>query len=131
VTVPIGVSRLAVRRQRERREQGSATVMSLAWLTVLAVVGAIALLVTLVAAAQHQVESAADLAAVSAATHVADGEPAVCAAATRVATSMHARITSCHLDGLDVTIAVASTVRIPARSVVLTASARAGPTEEG
>lgn len=103
--------------------------MSLAWLAVLAVIGAVGLLVTLVAAAQHQVESAADLAAASAATHVGDGEPAACATAARVASSMHARVTSCRIDGLDVTIDVASTVRIPAGSVVLRASARAGPAE--
>lgn len=101
--------------------------MSLAWLAVLAVIGAIGLLMTLVAAAQHQVESAADLAAVSAATHVADGEPAACAAAGRVASSMHTRVTSCRLDGLDVTIDVAATVKTPVRSIVLTGSARAGP----
>ena len=101
--------------------------MSLSWLVVLAVIGAVGLLVTLVAAAEHQVESAADLAAVSAATHVGDGEPAACAAAARVASSMHARVTSCRIDGLDVTIDVTSTVGTPVRSVVLTASARAGP----
>lgn len=101
--------------------------MSLAWLAVLAVIGAVGLLMTLVAAAQHQVESAADLAAVSAATHVVDGEQATCDAAARVAASMHARLTSCRIDGLDVSIRVASTVTIPARRLILTASARAGP----
>lgn len=105
--------------------------MSLAWLTVLAVIGAVGLLMTLVAAAQHQVESAADLAAVSAATHLGDGEPAACAAAARIASSMHARVTSCRIDDLDVTIAVASTVETPVRSIVLTASARAGPVASG
>ncbi|HEY8788437.1 MAG TPA: Rv3654c family TadE-like protein [Actinopolymorphaceae bacterium] len=114
---------------RRRREEGSATVMSLSWLVVLAVIGAVGLLVTLVAAAEHQVESAADLAAVSAATHVGDGQPAACAAAARVASSMHARVTSCHIDGLDVRVDVASTVEIPARSLVLTASASAGPAD--
>jgi len=116
---------------RGRREEGSATVMSLSWLAVLAVIGAAGLLMTLVAAAQHQVESAADLAAVSAATHIGDGEQAACAAAARVASSMHARVTSCRVDGLGVAVDVASTVRIPARRVVLTASARAGPADSG
>lgn len=101
--------------------------MSLAWLAVLAVIGAVGLLMTLVAAAQHQVESAADLAAVSAATHLGDGDRAACAAAARVATAMHARLTSCRIDGVDVAVGLASTVRIPARSLVLSASARAGP----
>jgi len=105
--------------------------MSLSWLAVLAVIGAVGLLMTLVAAAQHQAESAADLAAVSAATHIGDGEQAACAAAARVASSMHARVTSCRLDGFDVDVEVASTVRVPARSLVLTASARAGPAEPG
>jgi secretion/DNA translocation related TadE-like protein len=103
--------------------------MSLAWLAILAVIAAVGLVVTLVAAAQHQVESAADLAAVSAATHVGDGEPAACAAAGRVAASMHARITSCHVDGFEVIVDVASTVEIPSRSLILVASARAGPAD--
>jgi secretion/DNA translocation related TadE-like protein len=104
--------------------------MSLAWLAILAVIAAVGLLVTLVAAAQHQVESAADLAAVSAATHVADGELAACAAASRVAASMHARVTSCRVDGFDVRVDVAATVEVPSRSLVLTASARAGPADQ-
>jgi secretion/DNA translocation related TadE-like protein len=114
---------------RGRREAGSATVMSLSWLAVLAVIGTVGLLVTLVAAAQHQVESAADLAAVSAATHIGEGQPVACAAASRVASSMRARVTSCRLDGFDVAVEVASTVSIPSRTLVLTASARAGPAE--
>jgi len=104
--------------------------MSLAWLSVLAVIGAVGLLMALVAAAQHQVESAADLAAVSAATHVGDGQGPACAAARRVASTMHARVTSCRVNGFDVTVDVASTVETPVRSVVLTASARAGPVTE-
>lgn len=104
--------------------------MSLAWLTVLAVVGMVALLVTLVAAAQHQVESAADLAAVSAASHVGDGERAACASADRVAESMRARVTSCRLVGFDVWIDVASTVDTPLKRLTLTSSARAGPADD-
>jgi secretion/DNA translocation related TadE-like protein len=103
--------------------------MSLAWLAVLAVIGVVGLLVTLVAAAQHQVESAADLAAVSAATHVADGQSVACAAAARVAGSMHARVTSCRVDGFDVTVELVSTIEIPSRTLSLRASARAGPIE--
>ncbi len=101
----------------------------LAWFTVLAVLVTVALLVALVAAAQHQVEAAADLAALSAATHIADGEEQACRAAGRVAASMRAAVTDCRVRGLDVELDVQSIVNLRARRLVLTATARAGPAE--
>jgi len=48
---------------------------------------------------RHRAEAAADLAALAAASHAADGEIAACAHGARVAEGMSARLVSCRLAG--------------------------------
>jgi secretion/DNA translocation related TadE-like protein len=111
-----------------RTERGSGTVLSLFWLSIFGCGVVVALVVALLIAQAHQISSAADLAALSAAVHAADGQPAACAAASRVAGSMTATVQSCRLDGLVVTVELQSRgitlwgVHLPMR-----AAARAGP----
>jgi secretion/DNA translocation related TadE-like protein len=78
--------------------------------------------------ARHRAQAAADLAAVAAAAHLADGTNAACAQAAGVARAMHTAVTQCAIEELDVVVAVHATVSLgridvgPAR-----AAARAGP----
>lgn len=78
--------------------------------------------------ARHRAQAAADLAAVAAAVHLAEGTPAACSRAAALALAMSTVVTQCGVEGLDVVVTVEAGVpfgRIamgPAR-----ASARAGP----
>lgn len=71
-------------RDRRRGQAGLATVWALAWIAVAATFAWGVLLLAAAVSAQHHVEGAADLVAVSAATDLAAGGDA-CAAAARVA----------------------------------------------
>jgi len=78
--------------------------------------------------ARHRPHSAADLAALAAAMHLAYGIEAACMQASTVAKAMRAAITQCTVDKLDVVVTVDVNVALgrlgvgPAR-----AFARAGP----
>ena len=78
--------------------------------------------------ARHRAQAAADLAAVAAAVHLADGTGAACSQASVLARAMSAAVTHCEVEGLDVVVTVETSVPIarigvgPAR-----ATARAGP----
>ena len=82
--------------------------------------------------ARHRAQAAADLAALAAATHIADGATAACAQASALAHAMHSTVAQCVVEGLDVLVTVDSPVTVgrlgvgPAR-----ASARAGPVDTG
>jgi secretion/DNA translocation related TadE-like protein len=56
------------------------------------------------ASSRHRAEAAADLAALAAASHAGDAEPAACAYAARVADGMAARLVSCRLAGWEATV---------------------------
>lgn len=77
---------------------------------------------------RHRAQAAADLAAVAAATSLADGAAAACAQASAIAHTMEAAVTRCDIEGLDVVVTVDVPVSVgrlavgPARAV-----ARAGP----
>jgi secretion/DNA translocation related TadE-like protein len=90
-----------------RDERGAATVLAMAFLGVLVLVGSALGVVAAMVAAHRQAQSAADLAALAGATAVADGRDA-CVSAARIATDNAATLSRCSVDGrvvvVDVTV---------------------------
>jgi secretion/DNA translocation related TadE-like protein len=78
--------------------------------------------------ARHRAQAAADLAALAAAVHLADGTAAACSQAFALARAMSTAVTQCVVEELDVVVTVETSVPLgrigvgPAR-----ATARAGP----
>ncbi len=78
--------------------------------------------------ARHRAQAAADLAALAAAGHLADGTAAACTRAAALAHAMRTAVTRCVVEDLDVVVTVDAAVELgrlgvgPAR-----ATARAGP----
>jgi secretion/DNA translocation related TadE-like protein len=82
--------------------------------------------------ARHRAQAAADFAALAAAQHLAAGTAVACAQASGVAQAMHAVVTGCVVEDLDVVVGVDVPVwlgRIGAGTA--RASARAGPVDAG
>jgi len=78
--------------------------------------------------ARHRAQSAADLAALAAAVHLAEGPDPACGQARRIASANRARLVSCRVVGSDVI--VTTEVRpagVAALAGVARAHARAGP----
>ncbi|MBB4687746.1 Rv3654c family TadE-like protein [Amycolatopsis jiangsuensis] len=112
------------------RDEGVATV----W-TALTAVGLIAvtMLVWWIGAAitaRHRTEAAADLGALAAAAHAADGPTTACARAQEVADHEKATVTSCRWNNRDAFVEVRSTVTPAPGLPPPTARARAGPVEQ-
>ena len=110
-----------------RGEGGSATVVALALLGLLVLVGAALGVVTAMVHAHRQAQSAADLAALAAAGTLARGGDA-CMSAARIAVANHARLHACEVHGREVVVEV--TVSGPhwlGQTEDLQARARAGP----
>lgn len=79
---------------------------------------------------RHRVAAAADLAALAAAAHVADGAEEACAQAERVARRMDTRLRACDLDGRDALVRVrARPPLVPAELGAVAVTARAGPVD--
>ncbi|AGB26129.1 helicase/secretion neighborhood TadE-like protein [Mycobacterium sp. JS623] len=82
--------------------------------------------------ARHRAQATADLSALAAAGHLADGSTAACARAASLARAMDTTVTQCAVEDLDVIVTVDVSVALgrfgvgPAR-----ATARAGPVEAG
>lgn len=116
--------------QGDRRgdDRGSASVLVLSLLAVLALVGGLLVAAGVLVVTRHRAGSAADLAALAAAARVLDGPGVACAAADRVARAVGASVTGCALQegGAVVTVEVLPPGGLaalgPARAV-----ARAGP----
>jgi secretion/DNA translocation related TadE-like protein len=79
--------------------------------------------------ARHRAQTAADLAALAAAQLLPAGPAAACRQAESLATVMGARLESCSVERLDVTVRVGVTVGSP-RGLHAGAVARAGPAVE-
>ncbi|WP_245787696.1 Rv3654c family TadE-like protein [Amycolatopsis saalfeldensis] len=78
-------------------------------------------------AARHRVEAAADLGALAAAAHAADGPAKACERAREVADHQGAEVTNCHWDQRDALVEVRAT-RAPVPGLPPPkARARAGP----
>jgi secretion/DNA translocation related TadE-like protein len=109
-------------------DRGSATVWAAGGLA--ALLGLVSLIIGIGSAAvtRHRAASAADLAALAAASHAASGQEQACARARWVTDQMRVRLTGCRLRGWDAAVEVAA--RPPDLLVGFgeaTAHARAGP----
>lgn len=80
--------------------------------------------------ARHQAQSAADLAALAAASRIPAGVQAACLQAQSVAASMRTTLQSCELLGLDVSVSVAADTGLRLGGDAR-ATARAGPIDWG
>jgi secretion/DNA translocation related TadE-like protein len=108
-------------------ERGVATVTALGWAVVLLTLGWIAVVGAAVAAAQHHLDGAADLAALAAAQAAQTGQDG-CAAAAHVASSNGVIVRACERDDVDVVVTVADHLDLPwSLDRAITATARAGP----
>jgi len=80
--------------------------------------------------ARHRAQAAADMAALAAAVHLADGTGEACSHAASLARAMHTVLTQCAVEDLDVVVAVDASVAFGRMGVgPAVASARAGPVE--
>jgi secretion/DNA translocation related TadE-like protein len=115
------------RRPRCRTDQGSATVLVVAFAVVLLLVGCALGVVAAVIRAHRVAQSGADLAALSAARALSlGGDP--CAEAARITTADGVRLTRCRVDGAVVTVGVtAPGPHWLGQRADLAAQARAGP----
>lgn len=109
-----------------RSDRGSATVWSLGAITVLCVVFGVVLALGHAVVTRHRAAGGADLAALAAADHWAEGGTAACARAERVADAQGVRLVRCVLVG-EVSDVTAASGRGPFAAEV---RARAGPAEQ-
>ncbi|GLP73423.1 hypothetical protein TUM20983_05330 [Mycobacterium antarcticum] len=78
--------------------------------------------------ARHRAQAAADLAALSAAGHLAAGQQTACASAAALTTAMSATLASCTVEDLDVVVTAEVAVGLGRWGVhAARAAARAGP----
>lgn len=112
---------------RAREERGAATVVALACLGILVLVGAALGVVAAMLHAHRQAQSAADLAALAGAAALADGADP-CGRAAHIAVSNGSRLDVCEVDGREVVVEVTVTgPRWLGQTEDLRARARAGP----
>ncbi|MGA5894564.1 Rv3654c family TadE-like protein [Streptomyces venetus] len=104
-------------------DQGSATVWSVGAIAVLCVVFGVVLALGQAVVLRHRAAGGADLAALAAADHWAEGGPAACARAGRVATAQGVRLVRCEVVG-EISDVTAASGRGPFTAEV---RARAGP----
>jgi secretion/DNA translocation related TadE-like protein len=119
---------LSPARSRPERDRGSATVLLLGWLLVIATVGAVLLAVGSVSLARRQAATGADLAALAGAMD-RTGDPATaCADAETFAQRNGTLIIACHAGDGAVEVTVAARLAPALRTFGrLAAVARAGP----
>ena len=126
VTVTGGRDRAAVTR-RTARDRGAATLLAVAFLGVLLLLGAALGVVGAMVVAHRQAQSAADLAALAGADAGATGADP-CAVAAELAADNGARLARCSVADREVTVEVTvSGPRWLGQPHDLTARARAGP----
>lgn len=101
------------------KDRGAATIYSATVGLMLALTGLGIAVTAMEAVAAAQARAAADLGALAGASRVASGAEHACERAGGIVTANGATMTSCHLDGLDITV----TATVRGRS----ATARAGP----
>jgi secretion/DNA translocation related TadE-like protein len=81
---------------------------------------------------RHRAQAAADLAALGAAVHLADGTGAACTRASALARAMRTAVTGCVVEDLDVIVTVDAPVSLGRMGVSRArATARAGPADTG
>jgi secretion/DNA translocation related TadE-like protein len=112
---------------RKRDDRGSATPVAVACLGLLVLIAAALGVVAAMVTAHRAAQSAADLAALSAAIAVGSGRDP-CAAGAGTAAANGARLVSCDVSGREVVVGVVVTgPRWLGQTADLTAEARAGP----
>lgn len=110
------------------RERGSGTLLALGVGAVLIVGGLAGTALATIIAATHRVDAAADLAALSAARLLVEGEDKACAKARAIATANGVELDTCQTANLTVEIVVrVRTPRLLGTSLTVRARARAGP----
>ena len=116
---------------RTAPDRGMATVWAAAAVAALMVIAVLGVNLGAAIVGRHRAEAAADLAALAAASHAADGELVACAQGARVTDAMSVALVSCHLSEWDAYVETA--VRPPVRVLPGAAAhgrARAGPRPE-
>jgi secretion/DNA translocation related TadE-like protein len=108
-------------------EGGIATLWGITWMFVCLTVSWLAVVAAAAVAAQHRLDAAADLSALSAASGLQRGDDP-CAAAARIAFDNQASVSRCRIDGADVVVTVGRRIELPlGLHAELTTTARAGP----
>jgi secretion/DNA translocation related TadE-like protein len=97
---------------RLRGDTGAGTVWVIAFMSLVWLVGIVAVTVGSVRVARHRVDAAADLAALGAAARRAEGEVAACRAAAEVVARSRARLTRCSLQGGIAEVSVVAGIRV-------------------
>ncbi|MGW2567628.1 Rv3654c family TadE-like protein [Streptomyces sp. NPDC001537] len=110
-------------------DRGSATVWSLGAITVLCVVFGVVLALGQAVVVRHRAAGGADLAALAAADHWADGTAAACARADRVARAQGIRLVRCVIVG-EVSDVTAASGRGPFAAEVRARAGPAGPPDQ-
>ena len=116
-------------RESPANDRGSATIWTAGAIAVVFLITAALLVVGAAVQTRHRAASAADLAALAAASYAPDGEQAACGRARWVTDRMGAQLVRCWFRGWDALVEVR--LAPPASLVrhgVATAHARAGPT---
>jgi secretion/DNA translocation related TadE-like protein len=124
-----GTDKDVSRRWSEVRDRGSATLWMLALIGLIWSVATMAMAVGGARAARHRAYAAADLAALAAASHFAEGAGSACELAGRIARGSGGRLRQCVFHGRISDVVVVSEIQgIPALGrLTATARARAGP----
>ena len=114
---------------RRSPDRGSGTIWVLALMGVTWSVAVMAMAVGGVRVARHRAYAAADLAALAAAAHAADGSTGACRLAAVIARDSGGRLARCAVRGRVSDVLVTSGVRtaLPLGRLTATARARAGP----
>lgn len=116
-----------MRRRPTGTEEGSASLLGVAMLGVLLLVGAALGVVAAMFVAHRTAQAAADLAALAGAAELSDGGDA-CAESARIAAAHRARLVGCTVEGSDVRVRVeAPGPHWLGQAADLVAEARAGP----
>jgi secretion/DNA translocation related TadE-like protein len=94
------------RGQDRGQDRGVATLWAAGAMSVVLAVMVVGINLGAAASSRHRAETAADLAALAAASHAGDGEAAACAHGARVAHGMSARLVSCRLAGWEAAVEI-------------------------
>ncbi|WP_250029180.1 Rv3654c family TadE-like protein [Paractinoplanes maris] len=110
------------------RDRGAATILVLAFGLLLTVAGLAAAAVGAARVGRHQARTAADLGALAGAAQTIFGQEHACARAQQFVIANQARMTSCVVEGLDITVRAEVVVRaVPGLDRHAIATSRAGP----
>jgi secretion/DNA translocation related TadE-like protein len=91
----------AATHARAAPDRGLATIWAAAAVAALVAIAVLGINLGAAIVGRHRAEAAADLAALAAASHAADGALAACAQGARVTDAMAVALVSCHLSGWD------------------------------